>query len=35
VSKTLVLFAALVIIALVTGLLAVRSFLRERRQRSL
>jgi len=33
VSKTLILFAALVIVAVVTTVLAVRSYLRERRSK--
>jgi hypothetical protein len=33
-SKTLALFAALVIVALVTGVMAVTSFLKERRTKS-
>jgi hypothetical protein len=31
VSKTLVLFAVLVVVALVTGVLAIRSYLQERK----
>jgi archaellin len=34
-SKTLIVFAALVIVALVTGVLAVVSFLQERRAKPL
>jgi len=34
-SKTLILFAALVIVAVVTAVLAVRSFLQERRAKPL
>jgi len=33
-SKTLILFVALVIVALVTGVLAVASFIKERRSRA-